>query len=379
MEQLHLPDLSIRGFRGIDALSISRLGRVTLLAGKNGVGKTTVLDAVRVYAYRGRYAVLRDLLQGREEVAPAVDEEGSGTLEPDWSALFHGWDVREDTCVAIGAGADQLRIEEGYLSVDEVDRVAGLPFHFIADDRLRILRVRFRERQWPLPCFIEPSSSRAAIDLARARVRWSMRHRARFDEPSPEVNCESLGPEPLTNEALAGFWDSVALTEDETRAVSALRLVLGEGVDRVAVVGDDRSTGRGGRGRRAVVRLEGQDRPVPLKSLGDGALRLFGVALALANSRGGFLLVDEVENGIHHSVQRDFWHMVLKTAQENDVQVLATTHSWDCVTGFAQAAIEMEEVEGVLVRLDRDGYGLRAVEYSEEDLKVVVEQGVEVR
>ena len=118
---------------------------------------------------------------------------------------------------------------------------------------------------------------------------------------------------------------------------------------------------------------------MPLKSLGDGALRLFGVALALANSRDGFLLMDEAENGIHHSVQRDFWRMVLRTAQENNVQVLATTHSWDCVRGFAQAASEIEDAEGVLVRLDRVPAGLRAVEYSEEGLKVAAEQGIEVR
>ena len=49
---LHLPDLSIRNFRGIQSLSIRRLGRVTLLGGRNGVGKTTVLEAVRVYAAR---------------------------------------------------------------------------------------------------------------------------------------------------------------------------------------------------------------------------------------------------------------------------------------------------------------------------------------
>ena len=128
-----------------------------------------------------------------------------------------------------------------------------------------------------------------------------------------------------------------------------------------------------------VVRLSGHDRPVPLKSLGDGALRLFGVALALANSRDGFLLMDEAENGIHHSVQRDFWRMIFQTAQENNVQVLATTHSWDCVRGFAQAAAEIEDAGGVLVRLDRVPAGLRAVDYSKEGLKVAAEQGIEVR
>ena len=53
---LHLPDLSIRNFRGIGFLAIRRLGRVTLLGGRNGVGKTTVLEAVRVSCGTRRYA-----------------------------------------------------------------------------------------------------------------------------------------------------------------------------------------------------------------------------------------------------------------------------------------------------------------------------------
>ena len=118
---------------------------------------------------------------------------------------------------------------------------------------------------------------------------------------------------------------------------------------------------------------------MPLKSLGDGAIRLFGIALALANSQDGFLLIDEAENGIHHSVQTDFWKMIMQTARENNVQVLATTHSWDCVTGFARAAKEVKEVDGLLVRLEKDNGGTRTVEYSEEDLRVGPEQGIEVR
>ena len=126
-------------------------------------------------------------------------------------------------------------------------------------------------------------------------------------------------------------------------------------------------------------RLTGYDRPVPLKSLGDGAVRLYGIALALANSRGGLLLIDEAENGIHHTVQYEFWKLVLQIAHTDDVQVLATTHSWDCVRGFAYAAAEAESSDGILIRLDRDERGLRAVEYSEEDLKIAADQSIEVR
>ena len=106
---------------------------------------------------------------------------------------------------------------------------------------------------------------------------------------------------------------------------------------------------------------------------------MFGLALALANSRDGFLLIDEVENGIHHSVQDRFWEMILHTAHANNVQVLATTHSWDAVVGYARAATRIEEVEGTLVRLERDEDGIFAVEYDERELAVIAKQGIEVR
>ena len=66
---LLLPDLYIENFRGIKKLAIPRLGRVTLLAGRNGVGKTTVLDAIKVYAARGRHQALARVLDVRDEIS----------------------------------------------------------------------------------------------------------------------------------------------------------------------------------------------------------------------------------------------------------------------------------------------------------------------
>lgn len=375
--QLHLPDLTVRGFRGIDELEIPRLGRVTLLAGRNGVGKTTVLDAVRVYASRASDAVLGEILIGRDEVYAAVNEDGDRLREADWSALFHGWDVSQDALISIGSGGDPLTIDKVPLSSYPGGRLARTMRYvgLLESSRLQVLRVAFGGQYWPLPCFVLPSDGNLAI--TGGRRGWEVRQRLLHGEgvAPPGITCESLGPGLLDDEDVVRFQDRVALTDDEDRAVRTLDLVLGDRADRVAVVGDE---GRRG-GRRVVVKLGTLDRPVPLKSLGDGALRLFGVALALANSRDGFLLMDEAENGIHHSVQRDLWRMVIQTAQEHNVQVLATTHSWDCVRGFAQAATEIEDAEGVLVRIDRDDYGMRAVEYSEQDLKIAAEQGIEVR
>ena len=192
------------------------------------------------------------------------------------------------------------------------------------------------------------------------------------------IKCEPVGPGLLSNNVIARFWDNVALTDDEVHAVHALRLIFGTDVDRVAVIGDDQRV-RGMRGRRVMVKLRSIAQPVPLKSLGDGALRMFGTALALANSRDGFLLIDEAENGIHYSVQHDYWRMILEFAQENNVQVIATTHSEDCVKGFARAAEENTEIEGLLVRLEKEPGMIRKFEYSEQELLIADEQQIEVR
>ena len=92
---------------------------------------------------------------------------------------------------------------------------------------------------------------------------------------------------------------------------------------------------------------------MPLKSLGDGAVRLLSIALGLANSAGALLVMDEADLGIHHAAHRGFSSMILETVTPNNVQVLATTHSWDCVRGFAQAANDLDDIEGAVVRIEK--------------------------
>ena len=376
--QLHLPDLSIRNFRGIDWLSIGRLGRVTLLGGRNGVGKTTVLEAVRVHAARARASVLHDLLNRREEFATTLDEGHDPVVSPDYAALFHGRAATRERPITIGpqSGRDDLRIEVSApndLSPDQKELFADLSTQGGVD---AVIKVVYRDRQrllW-LPIGNDSRVNRRQ-HYPRSVVQSSL-----FEEREWSViECESLGPGLPDNSKLARFWDSVALTEKEDLSLEALRLTAG-GIERVAVVGDEEPAYRGrGIGRRVVVKLKGHSRPVSLKSLGDGVTRLFAAGLALAHSRDGFLVLDEAENGIHYSVQQDFWRMVLRAAHQHNVQVLATTHSDDCLRGFARAAAESDDVEGVYLRLERDGDQVHAVPYSEEELETVANQRIEAR
>ena len=390
-DRLHLPSLSIEGFRGIKELSIERLGRVTLLAGKNSVGKTTVLDAVQVYASRGHERVLSELLESRQEYAIADIEEYHSMRRkfvPDFAALFHGRDVSRCARISVGPKSDtaQFRIEATSLRDEQISNIGDLLSSSVTRGYTQAFKVVFQDTEQILPWVLPIQGSDAARTVERyggSAYLYSYSLLVGAEWPSP-IGCQPLGPGLLSDKEIVRFWNAIALTDDEDRAMQALRLILGNDLERVAVIRDDVSDVSDeksdvGYVQRVVAKLQGQARPVPLQSLGDGALHLAGTALALANSRDGFLLIDEAENGIHHSLQPDFWHMVFKTAHANNVQVIATTHSFDCVRGFAQAAVECEEAEGVLMRIERKDGEMWAVEYSESDLRIAAEQRIEVR
>lgn len=378
--QPHVPTLSIEGFRGIQSMALPHLGRVTLLAGANGVGKTTVLDAVRFYAARGDSRVLVELLDTREEFVAGVDEDRQEVMYPDFGSLFHGSDgVHEPKPIRIRAESGKFNLTVRLVEPDDQAKIPFPELAFGEGEEPKVLKVFIGKRSRTVnasPTFYYDRIGR----LLPIRGARQLRQAVPPSDPwPPPLRCESLGPGLLDNDEIARLWDVVTLTEGEDLAIEALRLVIGDDIVRLNVIGDTdtrRSIRR--RGRRAVAKLNSHPVPVPLKRLGDGANRLLAIALALANARDGILLIDEVENGIHYSLQSDLWRMVFRAAETANVQVIAATHSWDCIAGFAAAAVE-SNAEGTLFRIERSGGKLHGVLYSEQNLEVAAQQRIEVR
>ena len=79
-----LNSLKIKRFRALEDFSVSRLGRVNLIVGKNNAGKSTVLEALQIYAAGGRVSLL-------ETLAKQHGEWVSHERAHDWA----GWDAQQ--------------------------------------------------------------------------------------------------------------------------------------------------------------------------------------------------------------------------------------------------------------------------------------------
>jgi AAA15 family ATPase/GTPase len=125
------------------------------------------------------------------------------------------------------------------------------------------------------------------------------------------------------------------------------------------------------------------NKPVPLNSMGEGMSRVLQLILSVPPAQNGMLLIDEFENGLHYSVQEKVWNLIFDLSVQFNIQVFATTHSWDCIESFAKVAEERPE-EGALLRLERSVLPeqegkIVAIEYNEDELSSMTKANFEVR
>lgn len=189
---------------------------------------------------------------------------------------------------------------------------------------------------------------------------------------SLQIPCAYVGSGGIRGHDLAAMWDTIALTPAEDEITGALRLIA-PGAERITFVAAGREE------RKPWVRVQGFARPVPLRSLGDGATRLLGMLVALVKATDGVLLIDEVENGIHYSVQSGMWKLLYESCVRLNVQLFGTTHSWDCVRGFQQATESSPQGAGQLIRLGWKGGRIEAHLFDQEDLAIATRESIEIR
>lgn len=130
------------------------------------------------------------------------------------------------------------------------------------------------------------------------------------------------------------MWDEIVVGGFEGEVRDALR-VLEPDVESVHMLAGMFAYGWAGSRAGAVVGMKGEKTRVPLGSMGDGMRRLLVLATSLASVKQGALFVDEIDTGLHFSVMADMWQLVVKRALAANVQVFATTHSWDCIDGLS--------------------------------------------
>jgi AAA15 family ATPase/GTPase len=125
--------------------------------------------------------------------------------------------------------------------------------------------------------------------------------------------------------------------------------------------------------------LKGYNEPVPSPLLGDGVKRVMSLLLAIGNARNGVVLIDEIENGIHHSMMQSVWNAIAEASVLFKTQIFATTHSAECILAAHEAYKKRNSYDFRIHRLDRINGEIKAGTYDQETLEGALSIPLEVR
>jgi AAA15 family ATPase/GTPase len=122
------------------------------------------------------------------------------------------------------------------------------------------------------------------------------------------------------------------------------------------------------------------DKKLPLREMGDGINKLLLISLTMIANPECIVLIDEVENGFHYSFHADFWKLMDKLTAETDCQILATTHSYECIRGAVNGVTENGNNTSLgFIRLEEEKGKIIPHIFTKEMLEFAVNSQMEVR
>ena len=359
---------TLKNFRCFRELQIEPLERINLIAGENNTGKTALLEAIFLHLGPNNPELTLRLNAWRGIEQSNVDAEEI------WGWLFLGRHI-DATIEILGMYSGRCGEQQNTLQIHlEEPEEARLVPNKETDQPSSISRSlttapSWRELAWKFQDTIGQSWT-SRISLSSAGMKVSQAHlppppsgpgplpgrflttRARF--PKEDVECfsklEQIGRQ---DEVLAPLkFLEPRLCRLAVLATSGVPFIHGDiGIGRL----------------------------VPMPMMGEGIVRLFSMVLAIANAPGGTVLIDEIENGLHHSVLVPVWQALAQAARQANVQIFATTHSYECVMAAHEAFAADSIYDMRLHRLERAGEDIKVTTYDQESLDISLENNWEIR
>jgi len=350
---------SIKNFRCFNALDINQLGRVNLISGKNNVGKSALLEAIYLHLGGGNPLLSINVNKFRG-LEPFISD-----VENTWGWLFSNLSIDkpiiinsiDDTEVnhllkialqnlnkiTVSASEKSSSSSEESLVSDTISNSFQLEFCYKKNkekEKKRISRINNGQLEVDnLPSSVFPTSY-----FVGTRNR-SLREDASLFSKLEEIKKD--------NEVLR------VMQEMEPR----LKRLAVAVVNNVPTIRGD----------------FGGERLIPLSLVGEGMCRLLSIITRILLAKDAVVLIDEIENGIHHSILERFWEVIAEAAIRSNCQIIATTHSRECVLAAHTIFSENKKYDFAYHRLDRTKDDINVISYDKETLDAAFSAYFEIR
>jgi len=322
-----LKEIEIQNFRCFEQIKISGFERVNLIGGKNNAGKTALLEALLLYNDPDGNSIfrLKTLRMESSESSGSIE-----SIESIKSIYKRGWDhffysLNKDAVIVIHGKDETNLVHKIEIWLDESGNVNNI----FADqnvERLRESFLKYKDDLLILNIKSNRNNQENVNSVVIASPKMSIHQGSSHFNEAPFIpSCMRSSGANITEE-----FDVARLNEKDSEILKAFQ-IIDPAIESVESFSIGEPT--------LYLRRKGEKR-LPLSLFGDAMNRVADIILKLVNSEHKILLIDEIENGIHHTNQRNFWRVLFRLAVELDTQIFATTHSLEMLQAFADVGLE---------------------------------------
>ncbi len=316
-----IDELRIQNFRGFASLELRDLKRVNLVVGENNSGKTSLLEAILLLCEPSRMGEL-----------PSLFRASQGNPE---MRCFR-WLLRDGA--KDGQGLVSAKAETAEWAV------------------------RLSPPGVPQDVTLGPAIGRL---LSQGAVFWL------WGDPTPKCRCRIISVQNRDPAALVTLVGKANRKGDGEETLQRLLATVDPRIRKVRVdPGED--------GNQVIVDI-GLSELVPVSQAGQGVYRLVSILADIIGEKPDVMLIDEVENGLHHSIHEQIWAGLAETAEKLNVQIFATTHSEECLHAAHNAFLGRKEYDLSVIQLFRVESGVQGRVLGRELIEAGIDGNIDLR
>ena len=348
-----LSSFTVGRYRYIGGLTLDEIAPFNLVTGRNGAGKSSLLEALWLFHGRESSANLwaPAIQRSREAVTDPIERlsddevQLSGTEDDDVQHTLRASFTSTLQATSVNPMGNHRRGEDGG---ERPVPTAGF-LHFWLDGRK-----------------LEPQG-----DLAMKTPGGLVRLLGQDATRGKGILMSAISVLGVADDTIKEF-GKLVVHGGKSELIGDLRIILPWILDVEVVVAES--------GSSYVLATTADGARLPLQALGGGVIRLFHALIAMRAAKTGAIFLDEVEIGLHYSALSELWRCIRRLGTALNVQVFASTHSLECVDAAISAFKDSPADLAVhSLRSETDKSRIRVATFRGESLQGAREINLELR
>lgn len=349
-----------QNYKGFKKLDLENMHAITLIAGKNNVGKSSLLEGIFLFMDHSSPESFLKMNAFRGAPVTSVSVRM-------WEQLFYN--LRVDQPMKIELKGDKIA---GKLSYSKDDTFIPINTEQIPPEQMNAF-INSAKSAYTLEfCYeSEDYMEKGHFSIGSGGILRNVTTSLPNNRLQMMIYTQYVNSRTIWNDSVIVDWyGQLELQGMKQDVIEALRVVD----NRISDISTISMEGMG----QLYVNILGA--LLPLKLAGDGMYKLLYLVMAVLTHPGALLLVDEIESGFHYSMYTKLWELLARISKKADCQIIATTHSYECIVASVEGMKNAGRMDDFcLSRLEcAEGVG-KSFCYTSDLLEFAVNSDLEVR